>query len=265
MNTADRPRTIAALGSSFAAGPTIEPVANINAMRSARNYPHLLAQILGAALVDLTVSGATTANILDTPQATMSGQEFAPQIDGLPSDADLVTITAGGNDLRFIGSMLYAAWSRYQPGGQLARMLGQEFVNGIPAVSDDDIDRAATGLAAIVAAARERAGQARVVLVDYLTVVTDETPTGDGGVFSAEELALFGRTQAALSEAYRIAADRCGAELFAASTLSIDHGLGSGNPWVFGFQSVMAKTAGSFHPNEAGMQAIADGLSRLID
>ena len=39
----ERPRTIAALGSSFAAGPTIEPVDDVDAMRSTRNYPHLLA------------------------------------------------------------------------------------------------------------------------------------------------------------------------------------------------------------------------------
>ena len=106
--------------------------------------------------------------------------------------------------------------------------------------------------------------QARVVLVDYLTVVTEHTPTGDGGVFTDEELALFLRTQAALAQAYRIAADRSGAELLAASTISTDHGLGSDEPWVFGFQPVMAKTAGSFHPNEAGMRAIADELSRMI-
>jgi hypothetical protein len=171
-------------------------------MRSARNYPHLLAQTLGAALVDLTVSGATTANILSAPQTTMTGREFAPQIDGLPSDADLVTITAGGNDLQFIGSMLFAAWSKFDPGGPMARMLGEEFAGGLPTVTDHDIDSTATGLAAIVAAVRVRARQARVVLVDYLTVVTEQTPTGGGEVFMDDELALFLRTQEALGQAY---------------------------------------------------------------
>ena len=213
----ERPRIIAALGSSFAAGPTIEPVDNVAAMRSARNYPHLLAQQLGADLVDLTVSGATTANILDTPQTTLTGRVFAPQIDGLPVGADLVTITAGGNDLQFIGSMLFAAWSRFQPGGPMTRILGQGFADGIPTVTDYDIDLTATGLAAIVAAVRDRAQQARVVLVDYLTVITEQTPTGDGEVFTDKEIALFLRTQAALGLAYRIAADRSGAELLAIS------------------------------------------------
>jgi lysophospholipase L1-like esterase len=260
----ERPRTIAALGSSFAAGPTIEPVDDVEAMRSTRNYPHLLADHLGAALVDLSVSGATTANILTTPQVTMTDRVFPPQIDGLPADADLVTITAGGNDLQFIGSMLFAAWSQHEPGGQLTQMLGQGFPGGIPTITDDDIEATAKGLAGVVAAAQERATRARVVLVDYLTVVTEHTPTGTSTGFTDQELALFLRTQAALAQAYRIAADRSGAEVLAASTISTDHGLGSDEPWVFGFQPVMAKTAGSFHPNEAGMRAIADELGRMV-
>ncbi len=265
MTNDERPRTVAALGSSFAAGPAIEPVDDVAAMRSTRNYPHLLAQLLGADLVDLTVSGATTANILDTPQTTITGRVYAPQIDGLPAGADLVTITAGGNDLQFIGSMLFAAWSRHDPGGPMARMLGQGFTGGIPTVTDHDIHSTATGLAAIVAAVRDRTHQARVVLVDYLTVLTEQTPTGTGGVFTDEELPIFLRTQAALGQAYRIAADRSGAELLAVSATSTGHGLGSDDPWVFGFQPVMAKTAGSFHPNEAGMRAIADELKLRLD
>ena len=233
-------------------------------MRCTRNYPHLLAQRFGADLVDLTVSGATTTNILSTPQVMMTGTVFAPQIDGLPADADLVTITAGGNDLQSIGSMLFAAWSKHDPGGPSARMLGPEFAGGNPAVTDHDIELTAEGLAATVAAVRERAHQARVALIDYLTVVTEQTPTGNGGVFTDEELPILLRTQAALGQAYRIAADLSGAELLAVSTISTDHGLGSDDPWVFGFQPVMATTAGSFHPNEAGMQAIADEMSRLI-
>ena len=50
-----RPLLIAALGSSFAAGPGIEPVAHPGAMRSARNYPHLLAEACAAAGIPLTL------------------------------------------------------------------------------------------------------------------------------------------------------------------------------------------------------------------
>lgn len=44
--------------------------------------------------LDLSVSGAMSATIRDTPQVTMTGVEHPPQIEGVPADADLVTITA---------------------------------------------------------------------------------------------------------------------------------------------------------------------------
>jgi hypothetical protein len=53
------------------------------------------------------------ATILSEPQITMDGTQFAPQIYGLPEDVDLVTVTAGGNDFRFIGSMLSQRGERF--------------------------------------------------------------------------------------------------------------------------------------------------------
>jgi hypothetical protein len=53
-----------ALGSSMASGPGIRPRAAgapWSSGRSARNYPHLIAERLGLDLVDVTFSGATTA------------------------------------------------------------------------------------------------------------------------------------------------------------------------------------------------------------
>ncbi|OZC95446.1 hypothetical protein CH275_27110 [Rhodococcus sp. 06-235-1A] len=97
-----------ALGSSFAAGPGIEPVVDDKAMRSGRNYAHLVAEDLGAALPDATVSGATTATILDKKQR-VSTTRFAPQIDAVRTSTDLVTITAGGNDLGYLGALLGCA------------------------------------------------------------------------------------------------------------------------------------------------------------
>jgi hypothetical protein len=99
---------IASLGSSFAAGPDIPPqIEPLAAMRSGQNYPHLLAQRLNAELTDLSVSGATLLNITVEPQsAPLSEQVFPPQISNIPKDADIITVTAGGNDLNYIGGMI---------------------------------------------------------------------------------------------------------------------------------------------------------------
>lgn len=255
-----KPMMLAALGSSFAAGPGIEPVENIDAMRSSRNYARQLAERLGADLVDLSVSGATTATVLEIPQLTMTGVEFPPQIDGLPKDADLVMVTAGGNDLQYAGSMLYAAWSRLQPDSPLLAMLGEGQTDGIPEPTGRDVEAVALGLTKIVTAARGRAEHARLVLVDYLTVI-DRTSGGAVWPFSSEETAALGRIQAALIRGYEIAAAHTGANLLKASELSIDHGLGAEDPWVNSFESSLERIGASFHPNVKGMSAIADALA----
>ncbi len=46
--TARTYRHLAAMGSSFASGPGIHPMAEKSAMRSSRNYAHVLAERLGA-------------------------------------------------------------------------------------------------------------------------------------------------------------------------------------------------------------------------
>jgi lysophospholipase L1-like esterase len=254
---------IAALGSSFAAGPGIDPIIDQAAMRSGRNYPHLLAAHFGAQLTDLTVSGATTATILSEPQTMMDGTRFAPQIDGLPAGADLVTVTAGGNDLRFIGSMLFAAWRKADPDSPFLAMLTAEYEEGIPDPSDADVQATADGLARIVTEARNRAPDARVLLVDYLTVLCDAS-AGVDEWFTHDEITAFRHLQDRLIEAYRTAAAQAGAELFLASALSAGHSVGTAQPWIAGLQTDLRLIAGSFHPNAAGMRAVADGIARHL-
>lgn len=246
---------IAALGSSFAAGPTLEPVADRAAMRSARNYPHRMASALGADLVDLTVSGATTGTVVNVAQVIAPGVQFPPQIEGVPAAADLVTVTVGGNDVHFVGSMLASAWQRYEPDGALARQLRRMIPRGNPAC--DLAAELGGALARVVTAVRQRATGARVILVDYLTVLdVDAVPARI--TFTEAELAVFRRRQQVLVDAHEVAAASTGAELVALSAHSRGHGLGSAEPWVNDFNPEPRRTAGSFHPNAAGMQAAAD-------
>jgi lysophospholipase L1-like esterase len=257
-----RTRVVAALGSSFAAGPGIDPIADQVAMRSERNYAHLFADRIGADLVDRTVSGASTANVVDTPQQTMTGQTLPPQIAGLPADADIVTVTAGGNDLQFAGAMLYTAWLRFDSEAPLVQSLAAMFPGGIPLPTEDDIQRATAGLVRVVEKTREKAPEARIFLVDYLTVLNADSARSTP--FSDDELASFLVIQAAIGRVFRDAATMSGADLVLASALSVDHALGSADPWIQPFHEELARTGGSFHPNEAGMAAIAEELERLL-
>lgn len=250
-------RHVVALGSSFAAGPGIDPIVDRAAMLSGRNYAHLLAERLGAELTDPTVSGATTATIVDRPQRTLRGRRFAPQVDGIRADADLVTITTGGNDLRYIGSMIRAAWAGWMQARPLIRPLGRALGrSAVPAAAGEDVGKAADGLARVVAAARVRAPRARVVLVDYLTVVGADTIPSAVTPLTVSEIAALRHTVISWG-AFAEAAERTGAELVQASALSRGHGLGSPEPWVTGFRPALSGAA--FHPN-----ASACGRSRTL-
>jgi hypothetical protein len=91
-----------AMGSSFAAGPTIpDAVPDQSCGRSTQNYAHLVAGGLGLALTEVSCIGATIDNIATTPQA------MNPlQIDAVTPDTSVITITIGGNDVNFSASLV---------------------------------------------------------------------------------------------------------------------------------------------------------------
>lgn len=254
---------LAALGSSFAAGPGIPPIVDRRALRSGRNYAHLLAERIGAELTDLTVSGATTSTILETPQQAL-GHRFAPQLDGLPSDADLVTITAGGNDLNYAGSLIRAGWGGWFTQHALTRRLGHRLLAGVvPAREPSDIARAAEGLARVAAEVQARAPRARILLVDYLTVIGTTTTRSAEAPFDEALLAGFRELGRLLSDAFRLAAEQSPAELVRVSAISDAHAVGSAEPWVVGFRPTF-RGIPAFHPNGAGMSVVATTIEEHL-
>jgi lysophospholipase L1-like esterase len=254
---------LAALGSSFASGPGITPMADAGAMRSSRTYPHLLAERLGAELTDLSIGGATTATILDTPQR-LGSRIFPPQIDALPADADLVTITAGGNDLRYARSLLAAGWGGWFEGHFLTRGVGRRMSRAVvPPAGEREIERAASGLARIVEEVRARAPRARVLLVDYLTVFGADTMPSQEVPLAPETIEGFRRVGRAVDEAFARAAEHSAAELVKISELSAAHAVGSPEPWVVGFAPTFRGIT-AFHPNAAGMAAVAGAIEKHL-
>ncbi|MGY1815675.1 SGNH/GDSL hydrolase family protein [Blastococcus sp. SYSU D00820] len=252
------PRAVA-LGSSFAAGPGIEPLVEPRCGRSARNYAHLVAERLGYALVDVSSGGATIDDVLTRPQALMAGGTVPPQLDAVTGDADLVTVTVGGNDVEYLLTLLRCSY-RADPAGAPA---GSGAFFGTP------VDQAAVlpalaalpaRLAGLVTAVRERAPRARIVLVDYLTVVPDDaTPAFP---MSEEDRAFCADVGRRLEAATAEAADGAGAELLRASAISRGHAVGSAQPWVTGwvFGDLARGGLAPYHPNAAGMAAVADAL-----
>jgi lysophospholipase L1-like esterase len=246
-----------ALGSSMAAGPGIRPGATgapLWSGRSARNYAHLVAQRLSLDLVDVTFSGATTAHVLAEHQR---GQP--PQIAALDGSESLVTVTIGGNDVGYVPLLILASLPRATRrlpllGGRIADLLDRD-------ARDRALAEVFDSLCAVGAALRQRAADARIVFVDYLTLLP---PAGEPAPPLADGDTDLGRHVAATLERLTAeAAAATGCEVVSAAAASRPHHAWSREPWTttparYGIG--LPGRPAPLHPNAAGMRAVADLL-----
>jgi len=232
-----------ALGSSMAAGPGIPPRAAgspFRAGRSGNNYPHLVARQLGFDLVDVTYSGATTAHLLRDKQ---HGQP--PQLEALNGTEELVTVTIGGNDVGYVPALTAAGMPRILRPRKLLD----------PDAREAELDALPPKLAEVAAAVRTRAPKARVLFVDYLTLLP---PHGPASGLDPAHVELGRYIGDRLAEATAEAAEASGCEIVRASRASRDHHPWSPSPWANGPGLPLPGRPMPFHPNELGMRAVAE-------
>lgn len=247
-----------ALGSSMAAGPGITPRAAgapWSSGRSARNYPHLVAAELRLDLVDVTYSGATTANILRDKRFGAP-----PQIDVLDGSEGLVTVTIGGNDVGYVPLLTLAClpWPV-----QSVPVLGRRIRNlRDRAARDAALDVVAKSLREVSYAIRRRSPRARVLFVDYLTVLP---PAGHSASPLANADADLGRHVAiTLERLTAAAAEATGCELVKAGEASRAHHAWSHEPWTTGCRLPCPRRPAPMHPNAAGMRAVAELVTAQV-
>jgi lysophospholipase L1-like esterase len=237
-----------ALGSSMAAGPGILPRAEgapRGSGRSARNYAHLVAERLNLDLADVTFSGATTAHVLADRQ-----RGAPPQIDAVDGSETLVTITIGGNDVGYIPLLMAAALPRP------ARLLPNVRALLDRDRRDEALGQVAGSLREVGAVVRRRAPGARVFFVDYLTVLP---PDGQPAPPLSQADADLGRYVAGrLEELTAAAAQATGCRIVRAGQASRHHHAWSTDPWTVGASWPLPWRPAPFHPNAAGMRAVAE-------
>lgn len=238
-----------AMGSSFGSGPGVLPMkadAPARCQRSARNYASLLAERLGLRLSDVTCGGATTVHVLE------GWGELPPQIDAVQPDTRLVTVTIGGNDVNYVRNLMAASCRQGQ------RCIPRE------AAGDAAWARGEANMRAIVRGARQRAPQARVVFVDYVTLLPAKgsCPAVEMDAADLETGRAVAKRLAALTA--RIAREE-GAEVLAASALSRGHTACDPAPWSVGAVVTDPAAGGMiWHPNTAGHAVIADALAARL-
>ena len=240
-----------ALGCSMAAGPGVRPRATGAPRlsgRSARNYPHLVAERVSLELVDVTFSGATTAHVLTDRQLGA-----APQIAALDGSESLVTVTIGGNDVGYIPLLVAASLPRIVRrlpllGARISELLDRE-------ARDRALEDVFDSLCAVGRVLRERAPRARVFFVDCLTVLP---ATGvPAPPLSAADADLGRHVAATLERLTADAAAATGCEVVGAAAASRHHHAWSTEPWTTRSGVPLPGRPAPLHPNDAGMRAVA--------
>jgi lysophospholipase L1-like esterase len=202
-------------------------------------------------LTDVSCSGATTAHLLGP------WDELPPQLDAVDSATRLVTVTIGGNDLGYM-TVLGAGACHGAPAGRTCR-------DAPPTPSDSAYVALQQRLTAIARRVQQQAPQARLVFVQYFTVMP---PTGSCAAMPLNDAdAAAARTMARrLAEVTARAAASTGADVLPLDSLSASHHACAADAWSNGDLGTATPTDGvSFHPRQSGMTAAARALHQLLD
>lgn len=255
--------TYVALGDSFAAGPLIpppDPAPPAGCLRSALNYPHLLAaHYRMAGFRDVTCAGAKTDDMFG-PQAVNPGPN-PPQLDAVDAGTQVVTLQIGGNDIGFLELATNClallplgtpCQDRYAPGGvdEIAARI---------AATRPKID-------AVLAAIRARAPAARIYVLGYQSLF----PENSAGCwpfmpYAPLDVPYLISIEVRLNDMIRQGAEANGATYVDVYTPSLGHDACQlpGTRWV---EPVLGFTGGApAHPNVQGMIVANAQLVATLD
>ena len=150
------------MGDSYSAASGVlppDPAAPPNCLRSSRNYPHVIANRIGANLTDVTCGAAETKHFF-----TSQYDGVPPQLNALSQFTRLVTMTIGGNDNGvFINAILKCGSAGLSTAGQgspCKDQYGASFQNTIRTKTYPALVKA-------LKAVHKRAPRARVAILGY--------------------------------------------------------------------------------------------------
>lgn len=236
------------LGSSFAAGPGIDNQQG-HCGRSDQNYAHLIAAELELDLTVASCNGATIANIIETPQG-----DNPLQIEAVNADTALVTVTIGGNDIRYTASTF--ACSGTPANERCTANLDQEAINAA-------LDQLPSRLEMMFDAIKARAPQAVIVLVAYPRVFPENATACSELALSAPDTRYLADLGQKLEEAF-VTATASGKALLADPYVRAEgHGpCARAERWVNG--QTIASSGTRYHPTAEGHQEMARLVLELL-
>lgn len=254
-----RPLAYVGLGDSYSAAAGVLPVvptAYPACLQSTRNYPHVIATMLGADLTDVTCSGAATKDFFEAQY-----RDVAPQLDALSAATGLVTMTIGGNDSGvFVGAIAACGQAAFTTGGEGSPCKDENGTSFIDTVRSTTYPALVKALRAV----HHRAPHATVAIIGYPWIVPDSVgcypivPVARGDVSYVRNL------QTVLNNTVKRAAARTGSTYVDMGVVSEGHDACKplGTRWI---EPVLGTTNPVIlHPNALGERNLAAQTLRVL-
>lgn len=251
-----------ALGDSYASGPFIpnQSLNPIGCARSDHNYAADVTRALGIpTLVDVSCGGATTVDMTQS-QSVLLGSN-APQLDAVTPNADLVTVTIGGNDIGFSSILeTCAVDSLTNPFGNPCQ---QHYTAGGTDQLAAAVRATAPKVAAVLAGIRQRAPHARIVVVGYLRILPPSGGCWPVVPIARGDVPYLGGVESELNAMLGQQAANAGATFVNPGPLT-GHDVceSPSQKWVEGI--VPTSPAFPVHPNATGMAEVASLIEAAL-
>ena len=240
--------TYVAVGDSYTAGPLIpnQSTSPLGCLRSDKNYARVARPSIKAAkFIDVSCSGATTADLFATQNVT-PGPNVA-QLHSVTANTKVLTIGIGGNDIGFSGIVQNCA--ELNP---LASGCKGDYVTGGRDLLAEKIAATAPKIDKVLVEAKKRAPAAAIFVVGYPTILP-ETGTGcwpTVPILPNDVVYLRGVAKQ-LNAMMKARAVANGVRYIDIATSSIGHDMCAGDQWVEAI--VPEHSAAPVHPNASGM------------
>ena len=232
-----------ALGDSYAAGQGAGPYQDDTCYRSENTYSELAADVKDIRLVrNAACSGKTTQEVVST------------QLRQLNRSTELVTITAGGNNLGF-GTIVTSCGSA-EPA--LVAACGEASATAAGKISSGQL---AGEVAAMIRSVQAAAPNAKIVVTGYPRLFDPVEATHPMASFIAQATLLADGLNWSLANAAEATDTKKHRVQFVdVRDAFAGHGIYSEVPWING--AIPASPADSFHPNAEGYEAYYTALSK---
>lgn len=258
-SAADLPTTYVALGDSFTAAPYV-PVTGLaeGCFRSSGNYPNLVAEEFGAALVDVSCAGARTDDLAQRQSFAFTDTTIPPQLASVARAAELVTLGIGGNDSDLFSTMVHKCTRVADRAGASC----EDLVTTRPGEVDQLVSHTGRKVTRALRRVEKRAPDATVVLVGYPRLV-DERVGCRLMPLTAGDRRFLARVESGLRDAMAAAARRTDVAFVDMHEASRGHEICSEDPWVNGIRTDEDRAL-AFHPFAKGQRAAAERIVDLL-